>query len=65
MVEPSSLLFDERIGRWARGAPGRAVRAQLRRYLLAHAGGYVDVDAAALVTVEHLGPGPNGAAPRI
>ncbi|GAA4982311.1 hypothetical protein GCM10025734_03480 [Kitasatospora paranensis] len=56
-------LFDERIGRWARGSPA-ALLAKLRRDLRAHAGGHFGA-AAALVAVERLRLGPDEAAPRI
>ncbi|MCX5209866.1 serine/threonine-protein phosphatase [Kitasatospora sp. NBC_00240] len=49
--------LDERIGRWAGEHPA-ALLAQLRRDLLAHAGGHLDDDAA-MVAVERLGTGPD------
>nr|WP_191288275.1 PP2C family protein-serine/threonine phosphatase [Kitasatospora herbaricolor] len=51
--------LDERIGRWTREHPA-ALLAQLRRDLLAHAGGHLGDDAA-LVAVERLGT--DGAGP--
>ncbi|MFE2910294.1 PP2C family protein-serine/threonine phosphatase [Kitasatospora indigofera] len=51
--------LDRRIGRWAQEHPA-ALLAQLRRDLLAHAGGHLGDDAA-LVAVERLGT--DGAAP--